>query len=696
LTEVVAALDEWASERRRQQMPAAEWQNLAELASALDRDADPRRREVRAILARGRLPLERALGVLGEALRPVPVPFDAGPGTDRGRLRQLAERTKAEAEPVLGLLTLTRALRVAGDDGIAERLLRTAVQARPGDVVLHTVLGNLLEEQQPPRWAEAVECYAAARALRPELGVSLAQSLIGNGRVREGLALFERLTAARADSPWLHISYGRALHDQGEFRKAAAAYRKAIDLNPMAAVPHNNLGIALAAKQDLEGAVAAYRKALALNPKLAQAHSNLGVALAAKRDLEGAVAAYRKAIDFDPKNGKSHSNLGNALAAQGDLEGAIAAHRKAIALDPKNPLSYYNLGVALDAKKDLEGAVAGYRKAIDLDPKHAPAHINLGSVLSDKKDLDGAITAYREAIRLDPNYATAHYNLGNVLREKGDLEGAVAAYRAAIILDPNDAKTHYNLGNALNGQRLFKDAEAAYGAALRLRPDLPEQHCNLGRVLVRQGRFSEALASLRRGHELGTKTPGWSYPSAEWVRQCEHLLALDEKLSAILKGEAQPADAAWRLALGQLCQQYKHRHAAAARFYYDAFEAEPKLANDLVKQYRYNAACSAALAAAGKGEDAKDLPNKVVVMLRRQALDWLRADLAAYTKLAESDKAATKQAVQQRLEHWQKDADLAGLRAPDALAQLPADEREACQQLWADVAALLQKVSAAK
>jgi hypothetical protein len=39
---------------------------------------------------------------------------------------------------------------------------------------------------------------------------------------------------------------------------------------------------------------------------------------------------------------------------------------------------------------------------------------------------------------------------------------------------------------------------------------------------------------------------------------------------------------------------------------------------------------------------------------------------------------------------------LSGLRAPDALAQLPADARETCEQLWADVAALLQKVSATK
>jgi hypothetical protein len=33
---------------------------------------------------------------------------------------------------------------------------------------------------------------------------------------------------------------------------------------------------------------------------------------------------------------------------------------------------------------------------------------------------------------------------------------------------------------------------------------------------------------------------------------------------------------------------------------------------------------------------------------------------------------------------------------PGALAQLLADAREACQQLWADVAALLQKVSVPK
>jgi hypothetical protein len=43
------------------------------------------------------------------------------------------------------------------------------------------------------------------------------------------------------------------------------------------------------------------------------------------------------------------------------------------------------------------------------------------------------------------------------------------------------------------------------------------------------------------------------------------------------------------------------------------------------------------------------------------------------------------------MQHWQKDAALAGVRDQDALAKLPADERAAWEKLWADVGALLQR-----
>jgi hypothetical protein len=55
-----------------------------------------------------------------------------------------------------------------------------------------------------------------------------------------------------------------------------------------------------------------------------------------------------------------------------------------------------------------------------------------------------------------------------------------------------------------------------------------------------------------------------------------------------------------------MCQQpYQKHYAASARLYADAFTADAKLAADLNQQHRYNAACSAALTAAGQGEDAR-------------------------------------------------------------------------------------------
>ena len=74
---------------------------------------------------------------------------------------------------------------------------------------------------------------------------------------------------------------------------------------------------------------------------------------------------------------------------------------------------------------------------------------------------------------------------------------------------------------------------------------------------------------LRRGHELGSRQPGWRYPSARWVAEAERLAALADRLPALLKGEDRPKDVPERLAIGQMCYDTK-RYAAAARFWAEA------------------------------------------------------------------------------------------------------------------------------
>jgi hypothetical protein len=165
------------------------------------------------------------------------------------------------------------------------------------------------------------------------------------------------------------------------------------------------------------------------------------------------------------------------------------------------------------------------------------------------------------------------------------------------------------------------------------------------------------------------------------------------KLPDVLAGRAAPADNNERLAFLEVCR-LQRRHAAVARLYADAFNADAKLADDLKAAHRYDAACFAALADAGQGTDADKLNDKERGQLRKQALEWLRADLTLWSKRLEEGQAADRQAIRKMLRHWQDDADLAGVRDGAALLKLPAEEQEAWRQSWADVAGLLKQTNA--
>jgi hypothetical protein len=77
--------------------------------------------------------------------------------------------------------------------------------------------------------------------------------------------------------------------------------------------------------------------------------------------------------------------------------------------------------------------------------------------------------------------------------------------------------------------------------------------------------------------------------------------------------------------------------------------------------------------------------------LRRQALEWLRADLAQRAEKATSVHPADREAAAGILSWWLDDGDLAGVRTGPGRIDLPADERSAWDAFWADVRAALER-----
>ena len=276
---------------------------------------------------------------------------------------------------------------------------------------------------------------------------------------------------------------------------------------------------------------------------------------------------------------------------------------------------------------------------------------------------------------------------------KGQRDEAIAEFRAAIRFQPGDPRVRYSLGNVLMVQGKLNEAIAEFRAAIRLEPDSAEAHCNLGQALQLQGDYAGALEMRRRGHELGSRRPYWQYPSATWVKDAEHMLALAPRLPALLRGEDKPRDHPERLAFFQMCRNAK-RYAAAARLWAEALEHDPKLGEERevqLRQSRYIAACAAALAGCGQGQDDPKPDERSRARLRNQALEWLRAELTAWGRFLDGGQPTARASVVESLRDWEFDIELAGVRDPDALAKLPGAERGAWRSLWAEVDALLAR-----
>jgi Tfp pilus assembly protein PilF len=269
----------------------------------------------------------------------------------------------------------------------------------------------------------------------------------------------------------------------------------------------------------------------------------------------------------------------------------------------------------------------------------------LGFAIEDESQ-EEALGYYRAALALRPKTPALLNSIGEVLNDLGRPDEALQEYRQAISLDSRFAYARYNFGVALKASGQLEEARTQYAQA-----------AGLG--------YPPASAALRR---------------------CEKLISLRKRLPTLLAGKDKPADADELLSLAILCQNpCERRHAASASFYAAAFAARPSWAEDLDTSNRYNAACSAVRAGFGHGVDAAGLDEATRAKFRRQALEWLNADLLLWSKELTSPLHSKRAEAMGMLRYWRCDNDLLTARDQRYLATVPAPERDAWVRLWGEV-----------
>jgi serine/threonine-protein kinase len=589
--------------------------------------------------------------------------------TDRRLLDELVDIRSARADDPDGSATeaaYARAFREAGIDVavLPSNATATMIAARPLAVALPS--------------AAALDHWAAVRRAR---------------RDTDGARYLTAAARSADPDPWRNQL--RDALDQPKGGARTEALRRLADSVPFDTLPAGSLdllGQALKDTGELALAESVLRRAQWKHPGDVWLNYDLALCLEKRARREVAIRYYTAARAIRPE---SAHELAHALQELGEADEAITVFQELARLRPGSARHRLCLGRGLlargreeEGRASLEKAIELCRESLRLRPDDSWMHRFLGNALSGLKKYDQAIAAYRAALRLKPDDADTHFTLGNLLDVVGQIDEAIAEYKETLRLQPDDAEAHGYLGGAYFSRGQYDDAAREYREALRLRPDNPEVHCNLGQLLQRQGRFAEAIVELERGHELGTKRVGWPHPSADWVKKAKRQADLETRLPGLLEGTDRPADTDEILLCAELCSS-KQLLGASARFRSDAMRSRPALTEDLQAGHRYNAACIAARAGRGEGEDRPPLGEAERARWRKQALAWLRSDLAAWTDVLERDKQDGRARVAQTLDHWKRDGDLAGLRDPTAVGKLPEDEKKACRDFWHDVEGLL-------
>lgn len=671
-----AALFDWS----RLHPDSATRDRLAAAANATD--PSPERDALRSALARrDRDYLRRTAAKLNVA------------GTSPLTIRLLAD---VLAQPAVAPAKKIGTLAKDGVEDLesAVALLRKAQAQYPQDFWINHQLAYYLLHAQSPQFDDAIRFYTAA------------------------VSIYNR-------SPGAYLNLGFALGRKARYEEAIEAVSEAIRLKPDYAKAYGNLITYLLARNRPADAVEKARTGIAKNPTSATTRLALGRALLANGDAADAVTELLTSTRLDVNNRLAWSQLGQAYNRLGKTDEAIGALRQALKIDPRSVEDQLQLGTLLGKKGEIDEALEILQQAQSARPQDLQIRAALDEVWAKKTKSTDSIPVLRESVARDPNNKEAILKLARMELAAGETRSALTHLGMAQDLDRDNAAiphevglAHIQLGNHEAALNAMLRAEHLKPADLKIRldlgraqvlagqlddalpnlelvtekqPDSPFAYYYLSQLHERRGDYAAALRAYEDAYSRRGNAAGFNPRFEDDLARVKRKKALAEKIAAVAAGKEKlpPVEV---VPFAKICVG-QEKFVTAARYYSVAFTDQPDLLKDRKAGLRPAAAAAALRAGLGQGPEGKTLPEAERTHHRKQALDWMTAELAEVERLFAKVGEREFFDVQALVNTWL--ADLFGGDVPD-LGVFPAAERERWHQLLEKANDLAHRARAGK
>jgi len=597
------------------------------------------------------------------------------------------------------------AFLILGDASVNGRLSQQAVEAfeeiaREEAGSPEASAGLALALMRDGRAEQALDVIAASEAAGGPacaLGWLRREALLILMRGEEARELEARL--ARPSDPldyyvWGVIALDRALRrrdDPEAFRQAALALRRAVLCCPEPrAIYHYEYAQAAWRAGDVEAARALPVALLRHWPDSALAAQWAACCRDVAGDVRGAVELFERAIELNPDLVLAHGNLGLSLAKLGRLEEAAECHARVIGLQPRRYEGHYNLGKTLYNLGRYPEAARALEGALEVRGDSADAHQLMASTLLLTDELERALRHAERAVELSPSSPGVHWILGSASSRLEDWAGCERALREELRLVPGRIHAWGLLAMALQMQGQEDAAWRTCEEALDRFPESAELHGQVGALCITRYDWTGALEAFQRHRELLGEGRRVEPRVVEMEGTARRMARIEARADDVRAGRLPPESAVHAAEMGEFCLE-EGRYLRALEYYRLALELDPEVAMSPYAFARYNAACCAALASAGRGVEGAGLDPAERRRLGRQALAWLREEAAGMERaLEEGSRSAAD--LSWELKRWFADADLDPLRPEHPDCVLEEEDRAALEELWHSVRALAERL----